>query len=85
MAVFREEKDEDGISKTLTKSNATFPLVVDTPAAATAAYSTEGFHTYIIDPAGKVIADLPGTKMKRPSPKKILAALKNAKQAPANK
>ncbi len=78
VTVFREEKDGDGLTKTMTRTGATFPLVVDTPATATKAYSPDGFHTYIVGPETTILADLPGTKMKRPSPEKIFATLKTA-------
>ena len=58
--------------------------MIDTPTDTTSAYSPEGFHTYIIGPEGNLLADLPGTKMKRPGPKKILAALADAKQTAAS-
>jgi hypothetical protein len=55
-------------------------LLLDQAPLTTKAYSPEGFHTYVIDPTGTVQVDLPGTKMKRPSPQKIIAALKQAKE-----
>ena len=49
------------------QTRAFFPLLLDTPATVTKPYSQEGFHTYIVDPAGIVQADLAGTKTKRPT------------------
>jgi len=79
IAVFREEKDgKDGLKKSLERTRAEYPLLLDTPPEATKSYSPDGFHTYIIDPAGVVRVDLPGTKMKRPDAEEILAALQEA-------
>ena len=58
-----------------------FPLLLDSEPFATKAYSQEGFHTYVIDPQGIVRADLPGTKMKRPGPEKIMAAVEDARNS----
>ena len=38
----------------------------------------------MIDPQGILQADLPGTKMKRPGPDEILAALQKAKESAPN-
>lgn len=82
--MFREEKDgQDGLKKSFERTRAEFPLLLDTPPEETKSYSQAGFHTYIIGPDGIVHADLPGTKMKRPPPDKILTALKAAQQIPA--
>jgi len=82
VAVFREEKEGlEGLKKSLTKTRATFPLLLDESPLVTKPYSPEGFHTYVISPAGTVYVDLPGTKMKRPGPDKIMAALKQAKES----
>ena len=82
LAVFREEEEgKDGLKKSVERSRARFPLLLDTPVSVTQPYSVKGFHTYIVDPAGVVQADLSGTKMQRPTAQKILAALAEAQQA----
>ena len=53
-----------------------FLLANDLGARKTSKYSNEGFATYIVDRNGKIAATMPGTKMRRPTPKKILKALK---------
>ena len=76
LAVFREEEKDDGLKKSLKRIEATFPLLKDMDSEKTKAYSREGFATYVIDPAGKVAAILPGTKKRRPGAKKILMELR---------
>ena len=76
IVVFREEADgADGLAQSREKSGAEFPLLLDPQSEATAAYSQEGFNTYIIDSEGIVRAVLTGTKEIRPGPEEILAEL----------
>ena len=53
-----------------------FPLVLDLGSKKTSKYSQKGFATYIVDREGKIAATMPGTKMRRPSAKKVLSELK---------
>lgn len=76
VAVFREEKDGvEGLRKSRASSKAEFPFGLDTDAEATAAYSHDGFNTYIVDTQGTLRATLKGTKMVRPSAEEILKKL----------
>lgn len=76
IAVFREEKDDGGLKKSLERIKATFPLVSDLDSEKTKAYSDEGFATYLVNKNGKVAAILPGTKKRRPGSKKVLEELR---------
>lgn len=76
LAVFREEKlGVDGLIKSREKSGSEFPLLLDLGAERTAAYSQSGFHTYVIDRQGKILAILEGTVMKRATVEGVLEAL----------
>lgn len=83
IAVFREEQDGvEGLQKSISKTKATYPMLLDLKNKKTAAYSDRGFATYIVDQKGKIAAMLPGTKTKRPGPTAILAKLKALQPQP---
>ncbi|MEM7316875.1 MAG: redoxin domain-containing protein [Planctomycetota bacterium] len=83
VAVFREEADGvEGLQKSISKTRATYPMLLDLKKQRTAAYSDTGFATYIVDKQGKIAAILPGTKRQRPGPKAILAKLKALQPKP---
>ena len=77
MAVFREEKEKANLQKSQDKIQASFPLLVDLESKQTSKYSSSGFVTYIIDPEGKIVSVMPGTKSRRPMAKKILKMLRS--------
>ena len=77
IAVFREEAEGvAGLEKSREKTSATFPLVLDSGSEQTGAYSQSGFHTYVINPDGKIVAVIKGNLMKRASAEAVLAALR---------
>ena len=76
VAVFREEKlGAEGAMKA-TKKSGFSPILLDTPVKVTAAYSQEGFKTYLIDAEGVIKTEISGTKAKRPTVEDILAKAK---------
>ncbi len=76
MAVFREEKDGvAGLKMAREKTDATFPFLMDLDAEHTSAYSRKKFATYVIGGDGKVLAELDGSVMLRPTVEQILAQM----------
>lgn len=76
LVVFREERaGVKGLQKSEKVNLAKFPLLLDTGSAQTKVYSEKGFDTYIIDKSGNVAAKLDGSKLRRPSSKKLLETL----------
>ncbi len=76
VAVFREEKDgAEGLKKARGTTHAEFPFLMDLDAEHTGAYSQNGFATYIVGSDGKILAELDGTIMLRPTVKQILAEM----------
>lgn len=57
-------------------TKAEFPFVMDLGAEQTAAYSVDGFSTYVIGKKGNVEAQLTGTKMVRPSAEDVLGKVR---------
>jgi peroxiredoxin len=77
LIVFREELTGiEGLNKIRSMTEAKMPLALDPGKEETGKYSSEGFHTYIIDRQGLILKILPGTKVDRPEPEAILAALR---------
>ena len=76
VCVLREEKDGvEGAKKMAKKTGAEFPILLDLGKKETAAYSGEGFHTYLIDRMGVLRYDIAGVKAKRPTSAMILDEL----------
>lgn len=74
LSVHREEKDgAEGLAKTAKKTGATYHLGTDLGNKSTAAYSMEGFDSYLIAKDGSVLAIIEGIKFDRPTAKEILA------------
>ena len=74
LSVHREEKlGAAGLAKTAKKSGATYHLSTDFGNKSTAAYSANGFDTYLIGKDGSVLAIIDGIKFDRPTAKEILA------------
>lgn len=77
VAVFREEEEGPaGLKKARQTTKAIFPFLMDLGAEHTAAYSQKSFSTYLITQDGQIKAELPGTKMLRPTAEKILAQMR---------
>lgn len=76
VCVFREDQfGVDGLKQIQQRTQAGFQLLSDFGTKATAAYSTGGLHTYVIDRQGVIQAVLEGQKTKRPLAEKVLAAI----------
>ena len=76
IAVFREEKDGPAGAKKASTKSGFAPILIDTPADKTKAYSQDGFVTYLIGKDGTILAEHAGTKMKRPKAGDLLAKAK---------
>ena len=76
IAVFREENDGPAGAKKASSKTGFSPILLDTPADKTKAYSQKGFVTYLIGKDGTILSDLSGTKMKRPTAEAIAAEAK---------
>ena len=72
------------MKKARDKSKATYPFLMDLGAEHTSAYSAKGFATYIIAKDGTLVADLAGTKMRRPSVETVLEKLDAAIESANN-
>ncbi len=76
LAVFREEeKGTEGLKLSQERVRASFPFLWDAEAKQTAAYSQQGFDTYLIDKRGIIRDRLKGIKVRRPTAEQILNAL----------
>ena len=58
-------------------------MVLDLGNEQTAAYSQDGFNTYLVDQDGHIHAALKGIKTKRPDVKTVLTAVKELQAATA--
>ncbi|QDT39288.1 peroxiredoxin family protein [Stratiformator vulcanicus] len=77
VVVLREERDgAEGIAKMRRASGAKFPILIDAPAEATSAYSTQGYDAYVINSKGKIVKVIDGLKTKRPAAGELLEAVK---------
>lgn len=84
LSVHREEKEGTaGLDKTAKKTAATYHLTTDPGKKSTAAYSTEGFDSYLIHKNGTVLAILEGIKFDRPTAAEILAKARQLLTPPA--
>ncbi len=78
MAVFREEeKGIKGLALSEERAGTSFPLLLDPEGKQTAAYSQDGFDTYIVDKQGIIRRRLQGIKVRRPTAEQILGELKS--------
>ena len=78
VAVFREEASGvEGLEKSRENTKVAFPLLLDANAEHTSAYSQGGFHTYVINPSGEIVAVIEGSLMKRASAEAIIDALQS--------
>lgn len=76
VSVFREEKEGAEGAKKAADASGFSPILLDTPAKATTAYSQKDFATYLIDEKGVIRAEIVGTKKKRPTGDQILTKAK---------
>lgn len=77
MMIFREDIDGGvGMRGVVDMGKITYPVMLDLSGAKTAAYSRDGYDTYLIGREGVVRGKLDGVKTKRPHGREILAKAK---------
>ena len=72
IGVFREERDGLEGTRKAAKASGFSPILLDSPASKTKAYSQNDFVTYLIGKDGKIKAEFSGTKKVRPTADNIL-------------
>ena len=72
LCVFREERKGISGTNVASKRSKFSPILLDTPATKTAAYSQKEYATYLIDKEGIIKAKISGTKYSRPGDSTIL-------------
>jgi peroxiredoxin len=79
IAILRDEKGALGPTIAIQKSEAKFTILSDYRAEETPRYSPDNdYDSYIIDPNGRIIKVLKGSKLNRPTGDEILAAVEEA-------
>lgn len=77
LIVFREDKKlVECLKIAANKAKSTFPILNDLGAKETTKYSTDGFHTYLIDTAGTIKAISKGKKYTRPMSEVLISEIK---------